>query len=381
MPLRLNQQLTSAEGSPIRRFAALARDTPGCVSLTLGEPGESTPDNISAQVTRDLAAGATHYPPNAGTPELRAAIAAYERAHGVAWATAEDVVVTIGATEALSSCLTALVEPDDEVIIVKPAFTLYESLVDLHAASPVSLDISRTDFQVRADGLARVIGPKTKAIIVCSPNNPTGCTLDAESLDAIAEAALRDDFYVICDDVYAELVYTSDFQRLASRHQSLSDRIVVVGSLSKPWAMTGWRLGWALSRDSIRDAIAKAHQLTVSCVPAPLQGAAVVALSAPVDEMRATYAARRAIVTEALDEMGLQYPSINGAFYAFPRIADLGVTDVEFCERAIRDHGVGLVPGSCFGGKGHVRISYACDSETLRTGLARMAGLVNELRG
>ena len=381
MPLNTNSMLDAIEGSPIRRFAALARTTPDCVSLTLGEPGEDTPRPICEQVTADLEAGATHYPPNPGMLHLRRTIASWERAHGVGWATHDDVVVTIGATEALSSTLTALLEPGDEVIVVRPAFTLYESLVRLHGATPVPLDIAQTDFQVSGEALRQAVSSRTKAIVVCSPNNPTGCALNTASLDAIADAALRHDFYVICDDVYAELTYTKAFERLAAHRMDIADRVIVVGSLSKPWAMTGWRVGWALTRGEVFQAIAKVHQLTVSCSPAMLQGAAVVALRTPTDDMRATYAKRRAKVKRALGDMELAAPRLDGAFYAFPRVSDLGLDDVTFCERAIREHGVGLVPGSFFGGAGHVRLSYCCDDDSLARGLSRLAAFVSDLRG
>ena len=380
MPLTLNSTLDRLALSGIRRFSALAAATPGCVSLTLGEPGEATSDAIKAQVAKDLAAGMTHYPPNNGLAELREAIAAHEREQGLAWAAVDQVIVTNGATEALFSTLSTILNPGNEVIVPQPAFGLYASIVTLLGAAVVELDTAGCGFQIAPAALAKAVGDRTKAIVITSPNNPTGCALDAESLAAVADAARRRDFYVICDDVYSELVYTSSYQRFCTAHPEVADRTVVVGSLSKPHAMTGWRLGWAVSSPKLSAQMSKVHQYAVSCLPAFTQRAGVVALAEDVFFLRESYRRRRDLVVRLLGEMGLCAREPDGAFYAFPSVAEFGLTSEEFCERAISEAGVALVPGVFFGAEGFVRLSYACDEDTLKTGLDRLEAFVRSLR-
>ncbi|MDD7365631.1 MAG: aminotransferase class I/II-fold pyridoxal phosphate-dependent enzyme [Atopobiaceae bacterium] len=382
MALKTNSQLEKLRLSGIRRFSALAARTPGCVSLTLGEPGEDTPAPVRAEVARDLDRGLTHYPPNNGYPWLREAIARRERARGVPAdvADSEGVIVTCGATEALAVALTVVLEPGDEVVIPTPAFSLYESLTTLVRGVPVALDTAPAGFQVSREALEAKVTGRTKAIVLCSPNNPTGCVLDAASLDAVACAAAEHDLFVICDDVYESLVYASSYQRFSARHPELSDRVLVAGSFSKPWAMTGWRLGWLLARPELAAQASKVHQYLVSSVPAFVQHAALRALEWDVRPMRDSYRERRDLTVAALEGMGLPLVEPEGAFYAFPSVSALGLGSEEFCERAILEAGVALVPGVFFGAEGYVRLSFACDRETLEEGLARLAGFVGALR-
>ena len=382
MSLQLNTALSELRPSAIRRFSALAAQTPGCVSLTLGEPGEVTPAAIRERVTQSLAEGRTHYPPNNGTIALRETIAGRCTRTGLP-VEASQVIVTNGATEALYSTLVALLNPGDEVVIPTPSFVLYQSIVRLCRARVVPLDTSADGFQIDAERLAAVVSPRTKAIVLTSPNNPTGCVLSEDSLAAVAELAARKDFYVICDDVYEELVYDEALRGhgFARLHPELADRTIVVNSLSKPWAMTGWRLGWLTAAPEIASQIAKVHQYAISCVVSFTQDAAVTALATDTSPMRERYRARRTITLEALDAMGLHCVEPKGAFYAFPGIGGLCASDEEFCERAIREAGVAMVPGSVFGCPDHVRISYAADDATLREGLSRLSRFVGRLRG
>ncbi|MGN0076583.1 MAG: pyridoxal phosphate-dependent aminotransferase [Parafannyhessea sp.] len=382
MSLELNDALGELKPSAIRRFSALAAQTPGCVSLTLGEPGEVTPASIRRCVSRSLDEGKTHYPPNNGTMALREAIAARCSNTGLL-VDAQQVIVTNGATEALFSTLVALLNPGDEVIVPTPAFVLYQSIALLARARVVTLDTSEDGFQIDAGRLARLVTPRTKVIVLTSPNNPTGCVLDEKSLDAVAELASKRDFYVVCDDVYEELVYSDELRGhgFARLHPELSDRTVVVNSFSKPWAMTGWRLGWLTAAPEVVSQIAKVHQYAVSCEVSFTQDAAVTALATDTAPMRERYRARRAITLDALKRMGLPCVEPEGAFYAFPSTEGLCTSDEEFCERAIREAGVAVVPGSVFGCPGHVRISYATDDATLEEGLKRLAGFLRDLRG
>lgn len=379
MPLSLNSALDDLRLSGIRRFSSLAAQTPGCISLTLGEPGEDTPANVRARVGEDLDRGLTHYPPNNGFPWLREAICAWEAERGVSLSPA-NVIVTDGATEALFCAITALLNSGDEVVIPTPAFLLYDSLVRLARGVPVALDTTPNDFQIDPQELSRAITPRTKAIMITSPNNPTGCVLDRRSMDAVADAARTHGVYVICDDVYGELCYEPGYRRFSALYPELAEQTIVANSFSKPWAMTGWRLGWAGAGEKVAAAMAKVHQYAVSSVPAFIQHAAVEALSTDTTPMRESYRARRDLTLEALARMGLAAVTPGGAFYAFPSIEGLGLSSEEFCERAIREAGVALVPGSCFGGENHVRLSYATDEKTLTTGLERLAGFVAALR-
>lgn len=371
MPRSLNTSLVRLKSSGIRRINALAAQHPGCIALALGEPEFDTPQEIRDEVTRALQRGETHYPPNNGTPFLRRAISEYMSAQGFDYAP-DNVIVTDGATEALHATLLAMLEPNDEVIIPTPAFGLYESIVRVNHAFPVFLDTARADFQIDEDALRDRVTPATKAIVICSPNNPTGCIFNAASLDAVARVAAETGIYVICDDVYNRLVYTDGYERFALRHPELREQTVVVDSFSKPWAMTGWRIGWLAADPSLAVQIAKAHQYMVSSAVSFEMPAAAAALSVDPAPMLETYRARCARVLAALEKMGLSVVEPAGAFYVFPSIKGTGLTSEQFCTRAIEEAGVGLVPGSCFGSEGYVRLSYCVSDEDLDEGLRRL---------
>lgn len=382
MSLALNSTLSSLKPSGIRRFSAMAKATPGCISLTLGEPDGNTNESVKAQVTADLAANLTHYPANNGQSYLREAIAAHMRAaRGLAALgyTPDEVVVTSGATEALFAVLSTMINPGDEVIIPAPAYILYESITTLNRATPVLMDTRAAGFQITREALAAVASEHTKAIIITSPNNPTGCVLNAESLDDVADFAREHDVFVICDDVYGRLVYADGFQSFAARHPELRDRIVVCDSFSKPYAMTGWRLGWIAADASFVAQASKVHQYMVSSVPSFVQHAAVAALESDIEPALAVYRERRDLVLRRLDEIGLPVNRPDGAFYAFPSIERFGLTSEEFCERLIKEAGVALVPGALFGAEGYVRLSYCCSMEDIAEGLNRLERFVRSL--
>lgn len=237
MRLPMNTSLATLKPSGIRRINALAAQHPGCIALALGEPDFPTPDVISAEVTASLNRGDTHYPPNNGRPALREALSAYMGDAGLSFS-ADEVILTDGATEALSATFMAMLNPGDEVIIPTPAFGLYESIVVANHAKAVFLDTKPAKFQIDEEALRACVTPATKAIVICSPNNPTGCILNAASLDAVARVAEQAGIYVVCDDVYNRLVYVDGYERFAQRHPELRERTVVIESFSKPWAMT-----------------------------------------------------------------------------------------------------------------------------------------------
>lgn len=379
MRLPMNSSLATLKPSGIRRINALAAKHPGCIALALGEPDFNTPDPIKDEVVRALERNETHYPPNNGKLAVRQAISGYMGDAGLSY-TADEVVLTDGATEALHVTLMAMLNPGDEVIIPTPAFGLYESIVVANHARAVFLDTEPNRFQIDEAELRACVTPTTKAIVICSPGNPTGCVLDAGSLDAVARVVAETGIYVVCDDVYNRLVYTDEFERFAQRHPELREQTVVVESFSKPWAMTGWRLGWLAAAAPVEAEIAKAHQYMVSSAVSFEMHAAVKALTVDPAPMLDVYRNRRKIVIDALAEMGLDVVEPAGAFYAFPSIKKFGMTAEEFCIRAIEEAGVALVPGDCFACEGHVRLSYCVATKDLKEGLNRLATFVKTLQ-
>ncbi len=372
---KTNSDLSLLATSGIRRFNALANATPGCVKLTLGEPEFDTPAAVKDAVARALAEGQTHYPPNNGKASLLEALSAYMGEQGLAYAP-EELIVTCGATEALAATLQALLDPGDEVVVPVPAFGLYETLVRAAHGQVRFLDTGAYGFAINEDQLSAVVGERTKAIVITSPNNPTGCVYDAASLDAVARVAARTGIYVICDDVYNRLCYTEGHERFASRHPELRDQTVVVDSFSKPWAMTGWRIGWLAAAPALKAQIEKMHQYLISSIPTFVQDAAEVALGCDVSPMRETYRRRRDLVAERLERMGLPLTRPEGAFYAFPDVSGLGMGSEELCERLVREAGVACVPGTCFGSEGYMRLSYCVADDALELGLDRLEGFL-----
>lgn len=373
-----NSDLALLATSGIRRFNALANATPGCVKLTLGEPEFDTPAPVKEAVARALAEGQTHYPPNNGKASLLGALSSYMGRQGLAYAP-EEIIVTCGATEALSATLQALLDPGDEVVVPVPAFGLYETLVRAAHGRIRTLDTSARGFAIDEDELRAVVGERTKAIVITSPNNPTGCVYGADSLDAVARVAAETGIYVICDDVYNRLCYSDAYERFAARHPELRDQTIVVDSFSKPWAMTGWRIGWLAAAPAVKKQVEKMHQYLISSIPTFVQDAAEVALSCDVAPMRETYRRRRDLVVGRLGAMGLPLTRPEGAFYAFPDVSGLGMGSEELCERLVREAGVACVPGTCFGCEGFMRLSYCVADEALGTGLDRLEGFISRL--
>ena len=378
MSEQLNSALYAIQPSPIRAFSQLAAQIPDCVRLTLGEPDFSTDPAVCAAVGEALAAGETHYIANNGTAELRRAISAYEREkHGFVCDPA-DVIVTDGANEALFVALFGILNPGDEVIVPTPAFVLYERIITLCRATFVPMDTTADGYQIREEKLRAHVTPCTKAIILNSPNNPTGCVLDSESLETVRRLASEREIFVVCDDVYRELCYTPDY-RSFSAFSELRDRILLVQSFSKTYAMTGWRMGYLICDSAVRERLSLLHQFLVTSTPAPFQRACIAALKTDPAPMVAAYAARREIVLKALAEMGLPTAEPRGAFYAFPSIARFGMDSATFCTRLLQEQHVAVTPGAAFGADDHIRISYCCDSETLLRGMERLGDFINKL--
>lgn len=372
----LNSNLSQLKRSPIRLFTNLARQTEDCVLLTIGEPDFDTPQAVSAAAKAALDAGQTHYAPNQGTAALRQAIAEFETARGNT-TSAEEVLVTVGSCQALFTALLGILNPGEEVIIPTPAFNLYDTITRIAGGVPVAMDLTGTDFQITPELLASAITPRTKAIILNSPCNPTGTVLRQESLAAVKQAVLGKPIFVISDNVYSGLSYT-DCPDLCLDSQ-LKPQMLLCQSFSKPYAMTGWRVGYLTAPAYVMERLLLLSAAEITAVPTFLQEAAVTALHTDVSAMRETYRKRRDYVCSRLSAMGLEYPAPEGAFYVFPDIRKYGLGAEEFCTRMIREAHVAAVPGTCFGAEGHIRLSY-CNSESeIAKGMDRLEAFLKTL--
>ena len=373
----LNSNLYKLRRSGIRLYTNLAKTVSDCVMLTIGEPDFDTPEAIKAAAMTSLTRNRTHYAPNQGVEALRAEIAAFETRRGMP-CTAEEVLVTAGATGALFTALLGILNPGEEVIIPTPAFPLYETIVTVAGAVPVFLDTGKDNFQLTDASLAAVISEKTKAIVLNSPNNPTGAVLSAQSLAAVKKAVLGKPIFVICDNVYQGLSATPCPD--LSLDPQLKEQVLLCQSFSKPYAMTGWRVGYLTGQAEIISKLLLLNAAQIAAVPTFLQDACVTALEADTREMARTYARRREFVCRRLREMGLSFPEPEGAFYVFPKISGFGLSDEEFCTRLIREGKVATVPGSCFSCPGHIRISYCCSDRDLEKGMDRLQAFLKRIR-
>jgi len=371
----LNSNLDSLQRSGIRRFTNLAKTVPGCVMLTIGEPDFDTPEEIKAAALTSLFQNRTHYAPNQGVENLRKEIAVYESFRGMP-CTPEQVLITSGATGALFTALLGILNPGEEVIIPTPAFSLYETITTVAGGKAVAYDLPENGFQITPEALAKVMTPKTKAIILNSPHNPTGTVLSAESLAAVKQAVLGKPIFVLCDNVYSRL--SKNCPDL-STDPDLKDQLFLCQSFSKPYAMTGWRVGYLIGPEDVMARLLLLHAAEVAAIPTFLQDACITALSVSPKEMADTYERRREFVCRRLSEMGLDFPNPEGAFYVFPDISRFGLSSEDFCTRMILEGKVAAVPGSCFGCEGYIRISYCCSDEALTEGLDRLEAFLKTL--
>lgn len=367
----LNNVLDNIKPSAIRVYSNLAKQTPGCIGLTLGEPDFSTPDNICKKAYEAMLNGETHYIANNGDAALLKEICDYESKNNKVKYTPDEVIVTIGATEGLFTALFGILNPGDEVIVPTPAFGLYESIITLCRGEFVPMNIADSDFQIDADKLSNCITEKTKAIILNSPNNPTGCILNEKSLQNVYDAVKGKDIFVICDDVYRNLIYTSEYKSFAE-YTDLKNQIIVIQSFSKPYAMTGWRIGYLLAEKSVKEKLQFVHQYSVVSSVSFMQKACIEALNTDIQHMVDVYSKRREYVLKRLDEMNLEYTIPLGGFYVFPSIKRFKLSSDEFCRKMIADVGLAATPGFCFGSDEHIRLTYCYSDEELKEGLDRL---------
>ncbi len=372
----LNANLAPLKRSAIRVYTNLARQTPDCAMLTIGEPDFDTPEGIRQAAWAALQQGQTHYAPNQGTQALREAIAAYETRRGNA-TSPREVLVTVGSSQALFTALLGILNPGEEVIVPVPAFSLYETIITIAGGKMVPLDITATDFQIDAAALNRLITPKTKAIVLNSPNNPTGGILNRQSLEAVKQAVLGKPIFIVSDNVYSALSYAPCPD--LSLDGALKEQLLLCQSFSKPYAMTGWRLGYLVCPEYVMERLLLLSAGMIAAVPTFVQAAGVAALREDVAPMREVYRRRRDYVTARLDAMGLSYPQPQGAFYVFPDIRKFGLRSDAFCQRLIQQGKLAAVPGSCFGVEGFLRLSYCYQDQELEKGMNRLENFLATL--
>ena len=373
----LNQNLTSLKRSAIRVYSNLARETEDCAMLTIGEPDFDTPEAIKLAAMAALNDNQTHYAPNQGTLALRKAIAEYETARGNE-IQPENVLVTIGACNALFTALFGILNPGEEVIVPTPGFGLYETIITISGAKMVPLDVTKTNFQITKEALEAAITPKTKAIVLNSPNNPTGVVFNEESLANVKAAVLGKPIFIISDNVYNQLCYADSCPDL-SLDEELKDQLILCQSFSKPYAMTGWRIGYLACPAYVMDRLLLLSAAEITAVPTFLQEAAVTALKTDPAPMKEVYRRRRDYVCRRVQEMGLTFPEPEGAFYVFVDIRKFGIDSGTFCTRMIQEGKVAAVPGACFGAEGYLRLSYCYSDEELKKGLDRMEAFLKTL--
>lgn len=378
MRMHMNDAAFALRRSAIREFSKLAGTVPGCVKLTLGEPDFDTPGVICDAAAESIKAGDTHYIENAGDRSLREHISEYESSNNGLEYSTDEIIVTAGATEALFVSLLGILNPGDEVIVPSPAFVLYEQIANLCGAVCVPMDTKDDGFQIRRGNLAKHMSSRTKAVILNSPNNPTGCVYDEESLSAVYEAVRGKGIFVICDDVYRQLYYGTQYHSFAE-YRDIREQILAVQSFSKPYAMTGWRMGYLMADRSVMERLELIHQFDVVSAPSMFQKACIAALDTDTSYMTAEYRKRRDFVVGKLNSCGLETMTPEGTFYAFPSITRYGMDSFRFAERLVLEGGVAVTPGAAFGSDDHIRISYCCSMDALEEGMERLRRFISSL--
>jgi len=383
----LSAKIRELKPSGIRRFFDMLAEMTDVISLTIGEPDFTTPEPITQAAIDSLEAGQTHYTANGGIFVLREMIVA-DLAHryGLTYDPRSELIITVGASEAVDATLRAICDPGDEVIYHEPSFVAYAPCITLAGGIPVPVATSDANsFRLTAEMIEPAITPRTKAIFLGYPNNPTGAVLEPEDLAGIADLAERHDLAVITDEIYERLVYGDHRHVPFSSLPGMRERTAMIGGFSKSYAMTGWRIGWVAAPAPLMAGIAKVHQYGIMCAPTAAQFAAIEALRSGepfVVEMQAEYDRRRQLMTGRLNEIGLHCFEPKGAFYCFPDITSTGLDDEGFAQELLREERVAVVPGTAFGpsGAGHVRICYATAYEQIVEALDRIERFVERRR-
>ena len=380
----VSERIANVPPSGIRRFFDIAATMEDVISLGIGEPDFDTPEPIVQAGIEALKQGKSHYTSNSGLSELRRAIAEHlDRTYGQTYNPASEILVTVGVSEALYLAFAATLDPGDEVIIPEPCFVAYAPEVIFAGGTPVMVPTRvETDFQVTADAVKKAITPRTKALLVGYPNNPTGAVMTRERLNEIAAVAKQHDLLVISDEIYDRLVYGTRHVCFPSL-PGMYSRTILLQGFSKAYAMTGWRVGYIAAPAELMEMMRKVHQYTIMCAATVSQVAALAALQEGepyVQQMVAEYDRRRRLIVDGLNEIGLKCFEPRGAFYAFPSVEVTGMDENEFAEKLLHEERVAVVPGSAFGeaGRGYVRCSYATAYEKIEQALERLRRFVRK---
>ena len=381
----INPTVKAMKPSGIRKFFDLANTMKGVISLGVGEPDFDTPWHICENAIHSMSVGKTHYTANRGLLELRQAICQF---HAIRYHQNYDpeheTLVTVGGSEAIDLAMRTLVEPGDEVIVLDPNYVAYAPTIELAGGIPVPIVLKEeTEFKLLPDELKAAITPKTKAMIINYPSNPTGGVMTKEDYEKLVPIIKESGIYVVSDEIYAELSFDQEFASLA-QFDEVHDQIIVVNGFSKAFAMTGWRLGYALANKEVSDAMTKIHQYVIMSAPTQAQYAAIEAMTHGLDDvirMRNDYLNRRNLLVNRLNRMGLDTNMPHGTFYVFPNIQKTGMTCEEFCEKLLEKEKVACVPGNAFGehGEGFIRISYAYSIDHLKEACDRIEHFLQNL--
>jgi aminotransferase len=373
---QINSVVANLPPSGIRKLFDIASGMDGVISLGIGEPDFITPWHIRNAGIMSLEKGRTQYTSNAGLVELKQEVANYmKRRFGLSYEPNNQVLITVGGSEAIDLAIRAFVEPGDEVLIPIPCFVCYDPITRLAGGVPVLLETKAEDnFKLTPELLKKNITDKTKALILPFPNNPTGAIMDKEDLEKIAEVLRDTNIMIISDEIYAELTYTDKRHVSIAEIDGMYDRTVVINGFSKAYAMTGWRLGFACGHPDVIGPMIKIHQYAIMCAPTTSQYAAIEALrfgDKDIEDMKTEYNYRRKLIVNGFNKMGLDCFEPMGAFYCFPSIKRTGLSSEEFCEKLLLEEKIALVPGVAFGksGEGHLRVSYAYSVEHIKKAL------------
>ena len=382
----LSDTIVQIKPSGIRKFFDIVSEMKDAISLGVGEPDFETPWHIRDEGIYSLEKGRTFYTSNAGLKELKIEICNYlKRRYNLSYHYENEVLVTVGGSEAIDIAMRAMVNPGDEVLIPQPSYVSYEPCALLTGAKPVIINLKHENqFRLTAQELEEDITEKTKILVLPFPNNPTGAIMERKDLEEIAEVIKKHDIFVISDEIYSELCYTDQHVSIANI-ADMQERTILINGFSKSYAMTGWRLGYACGPKEIIEQMTKIHQFCIMCAPTTSQYAAVEALKngdEDVQNMREAYNQRRRYLVHAFKEMGLECFEPFGAFYMFPCIKEFGMTSDEFATRFLMEEKVAVVPGTAFGdcGEGFIRISYAYSLDNLKLAIGRLQHFVEKLR-
>ena len=383
----LSDRTVALKPSGIRKFFDVVNEMPDAISLGVGEPDFDTPWHIRDVGIYSLEKGRTFYTSNSGLMELRSEICRYlKRKYDLSYNPKDEVIITVGGSEAIDIALRAMINPGEEVIIPQPSYVSYEPCAILANANPVIINLkNENEFRLTAAELEEAITDKTKVVIMPFPNNPTGAIMERKDLEAVAEVIIKHDLYVISDEIYAELTYSDSGHVSIASIPGMLERTIVINGFSKSYAMTGWRLGFACGPKKIIEQMTKIHQFAIMCAPTTSQYAAIEALrhgDDDVKEMCEAYNQRRRYLLHTFKQMGLPCFEPFGAFYVFPCIKEFGMSSDEFALRLLEEEKVAVVPGTAFGdsGEGFLRISYAYSIESLKEAIGRIESFIGRLR-